>query len=113
MKIQDYRSINRILGDSLGKNKVGEVFVDNLHSPYIQFSDRFTINGTSITQPEFGDIRDFVHTVIKFLPEAVEGTSLLPEPRPKRETGKLFFVRPMMFGSSQFLYVFSVDMLYL
>ncbi|TGL24120.1 hypothetical protein EHQ46_03070 [Leptospira yanagawae] len=113
MKIQDYRTINRILGDVSDKNKVGELFVDNLHSPYIQFSERFTINGTSITQPEFGDIKDFVHTVIKFLPEAVEGTSLLPEPRPKRETGKLFFVRPMMFGPFQFLYVFSVDMLYL
>lgn len=113
MKIQDYRSINRILGDVSAKNKVGEIFVDNLHSPYIQFSERFTIHGTSITQPEFGDIKNFVHTVTQFLPEAVEGTSLLPEPRPKRETGKLFFVRPMMFGSFQFLYVFSVDMLYL
>ncbi|XDD42808.1 hypothetical protein AB3N58_00125 [Leptospira sp. WS60.C2] len=113
MKIQDFRSINRLLGESSGKNKVGEVYVDNLHCPYIQFSERFTINGTSVTQPEFGDIKDFVQIVLKFLPEAVEGTSLLPEPRPKRETGKLFFVRPMMFGSFQFLYVFSVDMLYL
>lgn len=113
MKIQDYKSINRLLGEFSAKNKVGEVFVDNLHSPYIQFPERFTIHGTSVTEPEFGDIKDFVHTIIKFLPEAVEGTGLLPEPRPKRETGKLFFVRPMLFGPYRFLYIFSVDMLYL
>lgn len=113
MKVQDYQSINRILNETSAKNKPGEIYVDNLHSPYIQFSDRFVIPGTSVTQPEFGDIKEFVQTVLKHIPEAIEGTYLLPEPRPKRETGKLFFVRPMMFGSSRFLYVFSVDMLYL
>ncbi|TGK50366.1 hypothetical protein EHQ16_06255 [Leptospira kanakyensis] len=113
MKVQDYQSINRILNETSGKNKPGEIFVDNLHSPYIQFSEKFLIPGTSSTQPEFGDIKNFVQTVLKYIPEAIEGTCLLPEPRPKRETGKLFFVRPMIFGSSRFLYVFSVDMLYL
>ncbi|MCW7469169.1 LIC_10030 family protein [Leptospira kanakyensis] len=113
MKVQDYQSINRILNETSGKNKPGEIFVDNLHSPYIQFSEKFLIPGTSSTQPEFSDIKNFVQTVLKYIPEAIEGTCLLPEPRPKRETGKLFFVRPMIFGSSRFLYVFSVDMLYL
>ncbi|MCW7480158.1 LIC_10030 family protein [Leptospira kanakyensis] len=113
MKVQDYQSINRILNETSAKNKPGEIFVDNLHSPYIQFSEKFLIPGTSSTQPEFGDIKNFVQTVLKYIPEAIEGTCLLPEPRPKRETGKLFFVRPMIFGSSRFLYVFSVDMLYL
>ncbi|XDD54255.1 hypothetical protein AB3N62_00125 [Leptospira sp. WS4.C2] len=113
MRIQDYKSINRILNETSAKNKPGEIFVDNLHSPYIQFSEKFLISGTSVTQPEFGDIKNFVQTVLKYIPEAIEGTYLLPEPRPKRETGKLFFVRPMLFGSFRFLYVFSVDMLYL
>ncbi|EMJ88137.1 LIC_10030 family protein [Leptospira meyeri] len=113
MRIQDFKSINRILNETSAKNKPGEIYVDNLHIPYIQFPDRFVIPGTSVTQPEFGDIKDFVQTVLKYIPEAIEGTCLLPEPRPKRETGKLFFVRPMLFGSSRFLYVFSVDMLYL
>ncbi|TGL44275.1 LIC_10030 family protein [Leptospira perdikensis] len=113
MKVQDYQSINRILNETSAKNKPGEIYVDNLHSPYIQFSEKFLIPGTSSTQPEFGDIKNFVQTVLKYIPEAIEGTYLLPEPRPKRETGKLFFVRPMLFGSSRFLYVFSVDMLYL
>lgn len=113
MRIQDFKTINRILNETSGKNKPGEIYVDNLHTPYIQFPDRFVISGTSVTQPEFGDIKDFVQTVLKYIPEAIEGTCLLPEPRPKRETGKLFFVRPMLFGSSRFLYVFSVDMLYL
>ncbi|MCT8334155.1 hypothetical protein NUH30_10765 [Leptospira sp. 85282-16] len=113
MKIQDYKSINRILNETSAKNRSGEIYVDNLHTPYIQFSEKFVISGTSVTQPEFGDIKDFVHIILKYIPEAIEGTCLLPEPRPKRETGKLFFVRPMLFGSSRFLYVFSVDMLYL
>ncbi|MCW7491575.1 hypothetical protein ND861_02805 [Leptospira sp. 2 VSF19] len=113
MKIQDYKSINRILNETSAKNKPGDIYVDNLHTPYIQFPEKFVISGTSVTQPEFGDIKDFVHTILKYIPEAIEGTCLLPEPRPKRETGKLFFVRPMLFGSSRFLYVFSVDMLYL
>ncbi|MDF3821568.1 hypothetical protein P3G55_16810 [Leptospira sp. 96542] len=113
MKVTDFKSINRILNETSGKNHPGIVYIDNLHSPYIQFGEKFIIPGTSVTNPEFGHIKEFVQILRKYLPEAIEGTCLLPEPRPKRETGKLFFVRSMMFGKNQFLYVFSVDMLYL
>jgi hypothetical protein len=113
MQFKDLTSLNKFLLDLDGKNKPGEVFVDNLHSPYIQFSETFTLPSSSITNPEFSSISEFVNILALFLPEAIEGTSLLPEPRPKRETHRLFFVRPILFADKQFLYVFSTDLQYL
>ncbi|TGL63180.1 hypothetical protein EHQ58_01695 [Leptospira ognonensis] len=113
MQIKDLKSLNHQLQNLEGKNKKGEVYVDNLHSPYIKFSEEFVIPASSITKPEFSAIVDFVQILVKFIPEAIEGTSLLPEPRPKKETGKLFFVRPILFEDKKFMYVFSTDMQYL
>ncbi len=113
MQIKDLKTLNKQLLDLEGKNKQGEIFVDNLHSPYIKFEEEFILPQSSITKPEFSAIVDYVQTLIKFLPEAIEGTSLLPEPRPKKDTGKLFFVRPILFEDKKFLYVFSTDLQYL
>ena len=113
MHIKDLQSLNKLLLDIDGKNKSGDIFVDNLHSPYIQFKEQYVLPASSITRPEFSAISDYVQTLIQFIPEAIEGTSLLPEPRPKKDTGKLFFVRPILFENKKFLYVFSTDMQYL
>lgn len=113
MQIKDIQSINKVLLDLEGKNKPGEIYVDNLHSPYIKFNEHYELPQSSITKPEFPAILEYVKILMKFLPEAIEGTSLLPEPRPKKETGKLFFVRPILFADRKFLYVFSTDMQYL
>ncbi|MDZ4725118.1 MAG: hypothetical protein SH817_03105 [Leptospira sp.] len=106
-------AINKKLLDLDGKNKPGEIFVDNLHSPYIKFGEKFFLPSSSITKPEYSAISEYVNILIKFLPEAIEGTSLLPEPRPKKETGKLFFARPIVFANKKFMYIFSTDMQYL
>ncbi|TGN20344.1 LIC_10030 family protein [Leptospira idonii] len=113
MLIKDYKSINKMLSDLPGKNVPGDIYVDNLHTPYIRFQEKFLISGSSVTHPESSVVREFVNILIKYLPEAIEGTCLLPEARPKRETGKLFFVRQVTFSNKQFLYVFSADMQYL
>ncbi len=113
MQIKDLKSLNKLLLECDGKNKPGEIFVDNLHSPYIKFSEQFVLPSSAITRPEFPAIVDFVQILNKFLPEAIAGTSLLAEPRPKKETGRLFFVRPILFENRKFLYVFSTDMQYL
>ncbi|TGN10998.1 LIC_10030 family protein [Leptospira ilyithenensis] len=113
MLIKDFKSVNKMLNDISGKNHPGDIYVDNLHSPYIRFEETFVIPASSITHPEFSSVKDFVSILSKYLPEAIEGTCLLPEPRPKRETGKLFFVRPIVFSNKQFLYVFATDMQYL
>lgn len=113
MQIKDLKSLNKQLQNLEGKNKKGDVYVDNLHSPYIKFSEEFVLPSSSITKPEFPAVADFVQILIKFIPEAIEGTSLLPEARPKKETGKLFFVRPILFEDKKFMYVFSTDMQYL
>jgi hypothetical protein len=113
MQFKDIKSINKLLLDLEGKNKPGEIYVDNLHSPYIKFNEQFALPQSAITRPEIPAISDYVQILIKMLPEAIEGTSLLPEPRPKKETGKLFFVRPILFEDKKFMYVFSTDMQYL
>lgn len=113
MKVENFKSINNYLNNLPGKNKRGKLFIDNLHSPYIKFDEKYILPASYVTNPDENQILSFVKIVGEFLPEAVEGTCILPEPRPRRETNKLFFVRPMLFGHFQFMYIFSVDMQYL
>lgn len=113
MKITDFKAINRMLTGLDAKNQPGEIYVDNLHCPYIKFEDKIKLPQSAITQPEISSIKHYIDILIDLLPEAIGGTCLLPEARPKRESGKLFFVRPINFANKQYLYVFSTDMLYL
>ncbi|GBF51311.1 hypothetical protein LPTSP4_28430 [Leptospira ryugenii] len=110
---KEFLQINKKLSDLDGKNKDGEIYVDNLHSPYIQFTETFTVPSSSLNRPEMSAVHQFIEILSHYIPEAIEGTSLLPEPRPKKETGKLFFARPIMFANKQFIYIFSTDMQYL
>lgn len=111
--MKNYDEVNQSLVSLTGKNQPGKVFVDNLHSPFIQFSDSFLLPASSTIEPEFSAKVQFVQTLMHLLPEAINGTSLLPEPRPKKDVGKLFFVRPFLLQNKQFLYIFSTDFQYL
>lgn len=113
MLVPNYKRINEKLRNLSGRNQPGAIFVDNLHCPYIQFEKKFVLPSTSLVEDDPQSLESFLDILIEHLPEALEGTSILPEPRPKRETGKLFFVRPILFGPNSFLYIFSTDMIYL
>lgn len=113
MNVENFKSINAELNEISGKNKKGQIFIDNLHSPYIKFDQKYVLPSSYVTNPDVDQIKSFVKILMEFVPEALEGTCILPEPRPRRETNKLFFVRPMLFNQFHFMYVFSVDMQYL
>jgi len=79
----------------------------------MEFSESFELPSSSLIEPEFEAKVQFVQILSNFLPRAIAGTALLPEPRPKKESQKLFFVRPILFSNKQMLYVFSTSYQYL
>ncbi len=111
--MRTFDDINQALANLNGKNQPGTIYVDNLHTPYIRFSESFVLPASSTIEPEFSAKVQFVKTLFHFLPEAINGTSLLAEPRPKKDIGKLFFLRPILLQNKQFLYIFSSDFQYL
>nr|MCU0825241.1 hypothetical protein [Leptospira sp.] len=40
MNVENFKSINAELNEISGKNKKGQIFIDNLHSPYIKFDQK-------------------------------------------------------------------------
>jgi|GEM_PF-1170904 len=105
--------VNNFISFLNRNNQKHSLFVDNMHSPYIRLNESYILPGISTLEPEWEAKIEMIKILAHNLPEAISGTSFLPEPRPKKDIFKLFFVRPILFQSRQHLYIFSVTLQYL
>ncbi|MCC6275551.1 MAG: hypothetical protein IT569_06820 [Leptospiraceae bacterium] len=114
MTLGEITELNQIIHSSVGKaNQQNEIYVDNLHSPYAEFSESYILPAVSHNSVDFDSAKKFIHTLVKFIPEAIDGCNVLPEPRPKRESGKLVVVKKLFLDSKEFLYVMKLEPTYL
>ncbi|NUM42251.1 MAG: hypothetical protein HUU45_11550, partial [Leptospiraceae bacterium] len=112
MTLDEIKELNRkIQSIPERKNLTHCVFVDNLHSPYAEFSETYILPPVSHNELDFLSAEKFIDTLIHFLPESISGCSVLPEPRPKRESGKLFLVKKLY--NDKFLYIIKFEPSYL
>ncbi len=114
MTLGEISIINRMIRDCSGKkNLEHEIFVDNLHSPYAEFNESYILPAVQTQSIDFQAAKKYMDTIIKYIPEAIEGCSILPEARPKRESDKIFLVKKISSGSKIFLYILKLEPVYL
>lgn len=114
MKIDEVMNLNQILLDCSGKKNLDhKIYIDNLHTPYAEFSKNYILPGTSTHSIDFISAKNYISAIAKLIPEAVEGCSVLPEPRPKRESEKIFLVKKFVLHEKQFLYILKLEPTYL
>jgi len=102
-----------MLAESSGTNKPTKIFVDNLHSPYALFDEEYILPGSSIHSPDYDSALLYLQKISEFIPEAVFGCHVLPEPRPKRDVGKLSLVKEIIFDNIKYLYILKFDIAHL
>ncbi|MCP5502045.1 MAG: hypothetical protein H7A25_19250 [Leptospiraceae bacterium] len=91
------------------KNKPSTLFVDNLHSAYLEFEEEYVLPSQSLSGIEYSQAKRYIETISEFIPEAVRFCSVLPEPKPRRDIGKLFLVRDFIFNNNLYLYILKLE----
>ncbi|NCN11319.1 MAG: hypothetical protein GW938_15890 [Leptospira sp.] len=109
---------NELSSNSNTSTSVGTVqtvYIDNLHSAYLELGDFFNLPScSSMNGPDYHSVQEYLDQVLPLAPKLFEGLHLLPEPRPKKEIGKIIFVKEMpSVGNQKFLLVLSIDFFYL
>lgn len=112
---QEASEINQFLSGITGVNAPHSLFVDNLHCPYWEFHLEYILPSCSTTDGvDYGTVRAYLEAISSLVPELVSGSQILPEPRPKKDIGKIFLVREMPGVDEQrFLWILALDVLHL
>jgi hypothetical protein len=107
--------INRYLNKINDKNLPSKIFIDNLHYPYFEFIDSYTLPASSsLDGMDFNSSMEYIQEISRFIPELISNSFILPEPKPKKESGKIFLVRQLPgVGNQNFIWVFILEATYL
>ena len=115
MNFSDFElnELNAIMQLPEKSNRNCTVFVDNLHTSFLEFDTSYTLPSTSVFHVEFEAARDYLQALAEFIPEAINGCNILPYPRPKRDTGKIILMKEFSAGSGKYLYILQLYAAYL
>ncbi|EQA35644.1 hypothetical protein LEP1GSC047_1436 [Leptospira inadai serovar Lyme str. 10] len=95
MNRQEIIELNSLLAEETSaRNSEHSIFVDNLHTPYLEFEQNFVLPSCSVFEVDFPAARAFLEVAKNLVPELVSNCLVLPEPRPKRDSDRLFLVKP-------------------
>ncbi|XDD50273.1 hypothetical protein AB3N59_00140 [Leptospira sp. WS92.C1] len=117
MQFNEIEELNRILSSVSGINRPHEIYVDNLHTPFIQLEDSYILAPTSVHGVEFSAAKEFLLQVEQLVPELIAGCYVLPEAKPKKNSNHLFLVKPLTTSEAdeekKFIFVVSFILSYL
>lgn len=88
---------------------VPSVVIDTMRHPYAQLSQTVVWPAVTVTGIEPVQQERVANVLAQQLPGFVQGCNLLPEPRPRRESHQVQFVRLHEFEDQRFLYIFRVS----
>lgn len=91
------------------------IYVDNLHCAYLELGETFILPScSSMNGPDYISVQEYLDQILPLAPMLFYGLQLLPEPRPKKEIGKIFFTKELpSIESQKFLLVLCIDFFYL
>ncbi|MDV6234042.1 hypothetical protein CH379_000135 [Leptospira ellisii] len=116
MELNQIEELNRILSSVTGKNRPSEIFVDNLHTPFLRFEESFILPPTSVYGVEFSAAKEFLLQAEQLVPELIAGCHVLPIPKPKKNSSHLYLVKPLPSESDEngkFVFVVSFILSYM
>ncbi|TGK07141.1 hypothetical protein EHO59_03260 [Leptospira semungkisensis] len=95
MKLNEIKELNKLLLTATkGKNEPVSLYVDNLHTSFLEFEETYILPSTSVFEIEFHAAESFLKSLLHLAPELVANCLVLPEPRPKRDIDRLFLIKP-------------------
>ncbi|MBM9576802.1 hypothetical protein JWG45_06500 [Leptospira sp. 201903070] len=117
MELNQVEELNRILASASGQNRPYEIFVDNLHTPFLKFEESYILPPTSVYGVEFSAAKEFLLQAEQLIPELIAGCHVLPEAKPKKNSNQLFLVKPLPSNQEnedkKFIFVVSFFLSYL
>lgn len=115
MTLEESASLNRYLSEIQGKNLPATLYIDNLLCPYLEFDEEYVLPAcSSVDGIDYLTAVKFLRDVSGFIPELIGSMYVLPEPRPKKDIGKLFLIRELASVNEQkFLWILALDVSYL
>ncbi|TGK03127.1 hypothetical protein EHQ53_06675 [Leptospira langatensis] len=95
MKLNEIKELNKLLQTGTKtKNEPASLYVDNLHTSFLEFEENYILPSTSVFEIEFPAAESFLKSLLHLAPELVANCLVLPEPRPKRDIDRLFLIKP-------------------
>ncbi len=95
MKPQEVKTLNKLLKNAnQNRNKPSSLFVDNLHTSFLEFEEKYILPSTSVFEIEYESAASYLKSLVRLAPELISDFCVLPEPRPKRDSDRLFLIRP-------------------
>lgn len=117
MELIQIEELNKILSSISGQNRPHEIFVDNLHTAFLEFEENFILPSTSVYEIDFSAAKEFLLQAEQLIPELIQGCNVLPIPKPKKNSNQLFLVKEIHFSkenqNKKFIFVVSFILTYL
>lgn len=101
--------------DILFNKEKHSIYVDNLHCAYLELGKTYVLPScSSMNGPNYISVQEYLDQILPLAPMLFDSMQLLPEPRPKKEIGKIFLTKEIpSVGSQKFILVLSIDFFYL
>ena len=107
---EEIQHINKIISNSSKdrKNKI-RLGIDTFHHTYVMLQESFLWPSvhTGMIRPD--EKLQITEIILKYIPSFIEGCSVLPEPRPRKDSTQVHYVRSYNFNSKEYIYIFKVS----
>lgn len=113
MNLDEVFQLNQFLQSVTGENQIEATYIDNLHTPFVKLATEYPLPAFAKSEIDYASARQYLSVLADFIPEAIHGCFVLPQAIPKRESDKLFLVRPCPLNGSQYLYILKLFVNYL
>jgi hypothetical protein len=89
-----------------------KIYLDNLHSPFIELPRSYLLPSVSLLEgPDRESAAQYLRQLMEIIPNFLSGYQILPEPRPRKELGKIFLVKEIQTNfRKNFLDILVLDM---
>ena len=101
--------INDSISRSGKKQSAGSIYIDTFHHFYAVIPEKFIWPSFHINDIRPEEKEEVTNILLKYVPSFIEGCSILPEPRPRKDSDQVHFVRHYRIMNTEYIYIFKVS----
>lgn len=112
MNLSTVKKINHRLQDC-DQTTNFQVLIDTFHHPYLKVQNTFTLPSITLNGISDQEAESLTHLLIHNFPQLIAGHQLLPEPRPRKDTHQLHFIKELSFENEKYISLIKINALYM